>query len=290
MNQSAGTGFAPSLAERGGATASTGLALNKSPAGGTVEDPRGALIARGNRQIAEHRWHHPLGNNALETYQQLAREFPGNPVTLQFGVHLSAVLWSEARSAERAGRLDEAAVLLDALKTLPPVPVGVILGNDEAESPPRNMIIERLEPASSSRPDDSYGSAALIDPPNQTGSRLGTDASSARAAETSAATAARSLELASLAMTRGAEAMVHGDIITARRFFEVAASHNLAQAPAALGRTYDPILLREKGVRGLLADVEAARRWYQKAIENGDSDAQSHLDKLLGIETRKLDH
>jgi hypothetical protein len=63
------------------------------------------------------------------------------------------------------------------------------------------------------------------------------------------------------------------DVISARRFYELAASNGLAQAAAAVGRTYDPIFLQAKGVRGGLADAEAAKRWYQKAIDGGDVEA-----------------
>jgi hypothetical protein len=141
-------------------------------------------------------------------------------------------------------------------------------------------------PPSSSKSDDPAVSAALIDPPDHTPSSVRTAVTSARAA----GAADRSRELASVAMTRGNEAMVQGDIITARRFYELAASHDLARAAAALGQTYDPVVLREKGVRGILANIDAAKRWYQKAIENGDSDARSRLHKLLGVETVELDH
>jgi TPR repeat protein len=86
-------------------------------------------------------------------------------------------------------------------------------------------------------------------------------------------------------MSRGNEALAAGDVISARQFYELAASNGLAHAATAVGRTYDPNFLQGKGVRGTLADVEAAKRWYQRAIDGGEAEARTPLDKLL-----KVDH
>jgi hypothetical protein len=94
--------------------------------------------------------------------------------------------------------------------------------------------------------------------------------------------------IASVAMTRGNDAIGHGDIMSARRFYEFAASSGLTQAATAVGRTYDPNFLRDKGVRGRLADAEAAKRWYQKAVDGGDAEARMQLDILLHAEKAPL--
>jgi hypothetical protein len=91
-----------------------------------------------------------------------------------------------------------------------------------------------------------------------------------------------------IAMARGDEALAAGDVISARQFYELAASNGLAHAATAVGRTYDPNFLQGKGVRGALADAEAAKRWYQKAIDGGDAEAPTRLDKLLKVDQGKL--
>ena len=82
-------------------------------------------------------------------------------------------------------------------------------------------------------------------------------------------------------MAHGDDAIGHGDVISARRFYELAASNGLSQAATAVGRTYDPIFLRDMRVWGLRPDAEAAKRWYEKAINGGDAEARSRLERLL---------
>jgi TPR repeat protein len=82
------------------------------------------------------------------------------------------------------------------------------------------------------------------------------------------------------AIARGDEAMARGDIISARRFYELAAAKGLAGAATAMGRTFDPAVLQGLGVRGLRADVEAARQWYRKAADDGDKEAIVRLQQL----------
>ena len=50
-------------------------------------------------------------------------------------------------------------------------------------------------------------------------------------------------------------------------------------APCSLGTTYDPALLRQVGADGL-ADIAQARKWYQRAKEWGEPDAQRKLEAL----------
>jgi TPR repeat protein len=89
-------------------------------------------------------------------------------------------------------------------------------------------------------------------------------------------------------MARGDEALAAGDVISARQFYELAAATGLARAATAVGQTYDPNFLQIKGVRGGLADAQAAERWYQKAIDGGDAEARLRLNKLLKADQGKL--
>jgi len=84
-----------------------------------------------------------------------------------------------------------------------------------------------------------------------------------------------------IAMTRGDEALARGDVISARQFYELAASLGLARAATAVGSTYDPNFVTARDVRGSFTDTEAAKQWYQKGIAGGDAEARSRLDKLL---------
>src|SRR6185437_15538657 len=72
------------------------------------------------------------------------------------------------------------------------------------------------------------------------------------------------------AFGRGNDAMRSGDVITARRFYEVAASSGIAGAAKSIARTYDPVYLQRMGVRGVRGDPRTAMHWYRLAIETGD--------------------
>jgi TPR repeat protein len=86
-----------------------------------------------------------------------------------------------------------------------------------------------------------------------------------------------------IAMARGDEAFARGDVISARQFYELAASIGLAQAATAVGSTYDPNFLTARDIRGKFTDTEAAEQWYQKGIAGGDAEARLRLDKLLKV-------
>lgn len=75
--------------------------------------------------------------------------------------------------------------------------------------------------------------------------------------------------------------MQSGDVLAARRYYQVAASAGIAGGAKSVARTYDPIYLQEMGVRGVRGDPTAATRWYEKAIEDGDITAHASLNQLL---------
>ncbi len=70
-------------------------------------------------------------------------------------------------------------------------------------------------------------------------------------------------------LTRGDELIEIGDVAAARLFYERAARAGNAQAMIALARTYDPEILRQRGVVGLTADPARAKFWYDKAAAAG---------------------
>jgi len=227
------------------------------------------LIDQVDRQIAEGRLDPSAGASAIETYRRLAEAFPGNAATAQLGERLSAAIWSKAKSAERAERWDDAVQLYTVLKPLLPNPAASILAD---QRPPAGGI-----DAPAAEPAATLAEAPVPDAPTGHARELG----GSTAAGSGALSVTEQRDITAVATARGDEAMLHGDVISARRFYEVAASHGSPKAMTALGRTYDPVFLQERGVRGLLADAAAARRWYQQAIDHGEAEAQARMNKLL---------
>jgi hypothetical protein len=83
-----------------------------------------------------------------------------------------------------------------------------------------------------------------------------------------------------LLMQQGDQFVASGDLVAARLVFRRAAEAGNAAAALALGATFDPVVLARIGVRGMGADVEKARSWYEKAKEFGSPDAPRRLETL----------
>ena len=100
--------------------------------------------------------------------------------------------------------------------------------------------------------------------------------------ETPAVQPARELdpEDIQLLIKQGEQFVAAGDLVTARVVFRRAAEADNATAALALGATYDPIVLAKLGTRGIVADVEQARSWYEKAKAFGSPDAPRRLELL----------
>ena len=86
------------------------------------------------------------------------------------------------------------------------------------------------------------------------------------------------LEVADL-LARGHRLQNEGDVVSARLFFELAAENGSASAATAIGKTYDPMFLKQY-MGYSLADPAKAIRWYQEAVRDGDPEAQKLLDAL----------
>ena len=71
-----------------------------------------------------------------------------------------------------------------------------------------------------------------------------------------------------------------GDVVAARGMFLRAAEAEDPEAAVALGATYDPSVLRRLGVIGIVADLETARAWYEKAEKWGSREARRRLEVL----------
>jgi hypothetical protein len=79
---------------------------------------------------------------------------------------------------------------------------------------------------------------------------------------------------------RGQDMLKLGDIAAARLLFRRAALAGSAEAALELGMTYDPLFLRQLGAKGVDADVNSARKWYERARELGSSEASRRIDRL----------
>lgn len=79
---------------------------------------------------------------------------------------------------------------------------------------------------------------------------------------------------------RGRAHFQAGDLAAARLLFRRAANAGDADAAIAMGTTYDPAVLAEHKVRGVNADVDAARAWYERARQLGSPEGPNRIDML----------
>jgi hypothetical protein len=82
-------------------------------------------------------------------------------------------------------------------------------------------------------------------------------------------------------MQKGEEHLADGNVSAARLMFERAADAGLAQAAMALAATFDATELARLSVRGgIQPDDKEARRWYERALQLGDAEAEPRLRRL----------
>lgn len=98
----------------------------------------------------------------------------------------------------------------------------------------------------------------------------------AKAPSASAGDAATSATLEAL-VQRGDELVITGDIAGARLYYERAAEAGSARAALRMGKTADPRFLAATGVRGWRGDPAEAAKWYRRARELGDAEAEQLL-------------
>lgn len=83
-------------------------------------------------------------------------------------------------------------------------------------------------------------------------------------------------------LAKGEEYFASGNIAAARDFFERAADVGLAGAALRLAATYDPAELQRAEAKGIVADRNMARKWYERAREMGAQEAVDRLARLNG--------
>ena len=80
---------------------------------------------------------------------------------------------------------------------------------------------------------------------------------------------------------RRADALIaRGDVAAARLVLRRAADAGDAHGAMTLAGTYDPSVLEKLGVHGVVPDLTAARRWYEKAEKFGAAEATRRLELL----------
>ena len=79
---------------------------------------------------------------------------------------------------------------------------------------------------------------------------------------------------------KGESYLARGDIAIARQYFERAAELGLPIAALRMAETQDPRELARRGVHGVKANLDEARRWYQRALELNVPEADSKLRRL----------
>lgn len=81
-------------------------------------------------------------------------------------------------------------------------------------------------------------------------------------------------------LSRGNAYLTTGDIVSARLFYERAASAGDGRAALALAETYDPSFLHRLGVLGVRGDLARATHWYERARDLGETAAAAALLRL----------
>lgn len=79
---------------------------------------------------------------------------------------------------------------------------------------------------------------------------------------------------------RGDRLLELGDVAAARQFYQTAADQGSSAAQVAVGKTFDPLVLEARGLRGVYADPSQAAEWYRAAREGGEREALARLRAL----------
>lgn len=81
-------------------------------------------------------------------------------------------------------------------------------------------------------------------------------------------------------MNNGDLLLTQGDVASARLYYEAAANAGFATAITAIGKTYDPVVLGELGIKGFHAEPIKAVEWYLKGEKIGNPENTERLNEL----------
>jgi hypothetical protein len=155
------------------------------------------------------------------------------------------------------------------------------LGVPARTAPAQVQAIEARDQAQTTHgptPQIEAAQARIIPPPATTG-LAEAQAKSPPPAERAAMNTAGAQDVA-LLIDQGRQFFEAGDLIAARILFMRAANAGNAAAAIAMGSTYDPVVLADRGVRGLAPDLDKARSWYERAKEMGSPEGPRRLEML----------
>jgi hypothetical protein len=127
--------------------------------------------------------------------------------------------------------------------------------------------------------------AVAATPPDPAAGPVGTNAAQLSSPPPPAAAAPRKPGISAADITlmveRGRVLFDAGDLAAARLFFRRAANAGDAAAALAMGATYDPDVLSKRFIRGIEADAQEARMWYEKARDLGSPEGPRRIETLL---------
>ncbi|HXG78007.1 MAG TPA: hypothetical protein VNJ31_01535 [Methyloceanibacter sp.] len=152
-----------------------------------------------------------------------------------------------------------------------PIEIYVLQSGDQPQA--RRNIMLRVETPSRLR--------AIADPGKSWTSALLDVVPAASAAEAGAPPA----DAAAL-HERAGRLLEEGDIAAARLILRYLAERGESDAAYELARTFDGEMLEELGARGIAADLEYARAWYQRAAQSGNAKASERLKVLASLSGR----
>lgn len=101
------------------------------------------------------------------------------------------------------------------------------------------------------------------------------------ASPSSTAVKAVDASLVTFYLTNGNVLLSQGDVASARLFYQEAANAGSMEAMVAVGKTYDPVILNQLGIRGFRPNPVKAAEWYLKAREiAGDLESAERIEAL----------
>jgi type II secretory pathway predicted ATPase ExeA len=147
---------------------------------------------------------------------------------------------------------------------------------------PKAILTESVPPSPAQMPasDPTTVAPTAATAPPEAGAESATTALSAPPSRVQAIEDAAGVDVDVL-LARGDALLRQSDIVAAQMFFHLAAEHGSAAGAMAMAATYDPLALREAGIRGGRANPGEALSWYRRAADLGAPMAEAHRERLL---------
>jgi hypothetical protein len=170
---------------------------------------------------------------------------------------------------------------------LPAAPVSVDDRKDDrlpAGGLPPRLAAGDHDGAVSEAADDRAGDGQVARPESRSTDYSATVAAASAPKEAAASAETHTLRLdadeITMLVKRGQDFLKNGDLASARLLLRRAAEGGSAAAAFALAASFDPLIIRQLGAIGAIADAARAREWYQKAVELGSPSASQRLEQL----------